>query len=82
MTRPGGIGHHGTNPDPIPNPPFALKMITATASHVLAILTEDLAIPTEVRAIPIEGQADMTGIPGRAPIKSQLGRKMRAWLPS
>ena len=60
---------------PLPNPPFAVKMITATASHVLAI-------PTEVRAIPIKGQADTTGIPARAPTKSQLSRKTRAWLPS
>ena len=48
---------------------------TATASHVLAI-------STKVRAIPIEGQVDTTGIPAKAPTKSQLGRKMRAWLPS
>ena len=64
----GGTGRDGTNPDPIPNPPVTLKMITATASHVLAI--------------PIRGQADTTGIPARAPTKSQLSRRMRAWLPS
>ena len=67
--------HNGTNPDPVPNPLVALKMITATASHVLVILTK-------VRAIPIEGQANTTGIPARAPIKSQPSRKTRAWLPS
>ena len=71
----GGIGCDGTNPDPVPNPPVTPKMITATASHVLAI-------PTKVRAIPIEGRANMTGILARAPTKSQLGRKTRAWLPS
>ena len=37
-TQMGRTGHDGTNPDPVPNPPVARKMITATASHVLAIL--------------------------------------------
>ena len=55
MTQPRMIRCDGTNPDPVPNPPVAPKMITATASHILAILTR-------VRAIPIEGRADMTGV--------------------
>ena len=61
-------GRDRTNLDPVPNPLVTLKMITITASHVLAIL--------------IKGQAGTTGIPARAPTKSQLGRKTRAWLSS
>ena len=61
MTQPGGIRRNGTNPDPVPNPPVALKMITATANHVLAFL--------------MKGQADTTGILARAPTKSQPSRK-------
>ena len=72
MTR---IRHNGTNPDPVLNPPVTLQMITAMASHVQAI-------STKVRAIPTEGQADTTGIQTKAPSKSQLSRKTRAWLPS
>ena len=44
-------------------------MITAMASHVLAILTK-------VRAIPIEGQANMTRIPAPQPkVSSAEGRE-------
>ena len=70
MTPPGRIGHAGTSPDPVPNPPIVLKS-TITASHRRAILIK-------VRA---ESQADMTGILTRALTRS-LFIQRGAWLPS
>ena len=74
MTRPGGIVHDGTNPNPIPSCLVTLKITKDTASHVQAILT---MVPANL----IEGQSDTTGIPARD-LTSQLGRKTRVCVPS
>ena len=62
------MGATGQIPTPVPNPPVTLKMITTTASHILAI-------PTKVRAILIKGQAGHDQNSGQSPNQKSAQQK-------